>query len=228
MIAALFVETGGEYFGLPDVDPWDKPRDARLYEGPHAVVAHPPCERWSQLARMVQARHGHKIGDDAGCFEAALESVRKFGGVLEHPAFSYAWRAFDLLEPPERGGWVGDLLGGWTSYVEQGRYGAPCRKGTWLYAFGVPALPSLKWGYGFSGDAVVSGWCKREGDTRPRLYHGDSADTPTEFRDVLLEMARSVGRAELCSECGAEVSSGPHRRKCSQGRAAQLRRRGGQ
>ena len=26
MIAALFVETGGAYFGLPDVDPWDKER----------------------------------------------------------------------------------------------------------------------------------------------------------------------------------------------------------
>ena len=35
MIAALFVETGGCYFGLPDVDPWDEARDARLYAGPH-------------------------------------------------------------------------------------------------------------------------------------------------------------------------------------------------
>ena len=29
MIAALFVETGGCYFGVPDVDPWDEPRDAK-------------------------------------------------------------------------------------------------------------------------------------------------------------------------------------------------------
>lgn len=38
MIAALFVATGGCYFGLPDVDPWDVTRDARLYSGPHPVV----------------------------------------------------------------------------------------------------------------------------------------------------------------------------------------------
>ena len=30
-VAALFVETGGAYFGVPGVDPWDEPRDARLY-----------------------------------------------------------------------------------------------------------------------------------------------------------------------------------------------------
>lgn len=44
-VAALFVETGGGYFGLPDVEAWDEPRDARMYAGPHPVVAHPPCQR---------------------------------------------------------------------------------------------------------------------------------------------------------------------------------------
>ena len=38
-VAALFVATDGCYFGLPDVDPWDVRRDARLYAGPHPVVA---------------------------------------------------------------------------------------------------------------------------------------------------------------------------------------------
>lgn len=47
-VAALFVETGGVYFGLPDVDPWDEARDARKYAGPWPVVAHPPCERWGR------------------------------------------------------------------------------------------------------------------------------------------------------------------------------------
>lgn len=48
MIAALFVQRGGVYFGLPDVDPWDEQRDARLYAGPLPVVAHPPCQRWGR------------------------------------------------------------------------------------------------------------------------------------------------------------------------------------
>ena len=45
-VAALYVETNGVYYGLPDVDPWDEERDARLYDGPWPVVAHPPCARW--------------------------------------------------------------------------------------------------------------------------------------------------------------------------------------
>lgn len=35
MVAALYVQTGGAYYGMPDVDPWDEARDARLYDGPH-------------------------------------------------------------------------------------------------------------------------------------------------------------------------------------------------
>jgi hypothetical protein len=31
VIAALYVATSGCYYGLPDVDPWDQARDARLY-----------------------------------------------------------------------------------------------------------------------------------------------------------------------------------------------------
>lgn len=37
MISALYVETSGAYFGLPDVDPWDEARDARLYQGPQTL-----------------------------------------------------------------------------------------------------------------------------------------------------------------------------------------------
>jgi len=47
-VAALFVETDGCYFGVPDIDPWDINRDARDYRGPWPVVAHPPCQRWGR------------------------------------------------------------------------------------------------------------------------------------------------------------------------------------
>lgn len=53
MIAALYVERDGVYYGLPGVDPWDEERDARTYAGPWPVVAHPPCARWCRLAGLV-------------------------------------------------------------------------------------------------------------------------------------------------------------------------------
>jgi hypothetical protein len=193
VIAALYVDPRGAYAGLPDVELWDEKRDARLYHGPHAVVAHPPCSRWCQLAAIVEKRYGYKRGDDGGCFAAALATVRRVGGVLEHPAYSKAWSAFDLPTPPTKGGWVRGICGGWVCHVEQGHFGHPARKATWLYAFGAPSLPDLPWGRS-SAVAVVS-WCQNHGGGNgPRIGKKVAAATPEAFRDVLLSIARSVPR----------------------------------
>lgn len=192
MIAALFVEKNGSYFGLDGVDPWDESRDAKLYSGPYPVIAHPPCSRWCKLAGLVEARWGHKRGDDGGCFESALKSVRTYGGVLEHPAYSRAWDRFGLIVPPASGGWVRDIFGGAACHVEQGNYGHPARKPTWLYAVGVD-LPSLRWGVS-SADALVS-WCANVTDTgreRPRVGKSKAAKTPDGFRQALIQMAKTA------------------------------------
>ena len=142
-VAALYVEPNGVYFDLPGVCSWPESRDARLYRGPHPVVAHPPCARWSVLAPLVESLGGRKRRDDDGCFAAALDAVRTFGGVLEHPASSAAWHWFGMCTPPSGGGWVvADWHGGWTCCVAQRNYGNKARKLTWLYAVGVD-LPSL-------------------------------------------------------------------------------------
>ena len=149
MIAALYVETGGAYFGINDVDPWDEARDARLYAGPYPVVAHPPCERWCQIASLVQAKLGGRdggkylIGNDGGTFEAALAAVRRYGGVLEHPAYSLAWSKSEL-PVPSWGGWTSSFDDpGFSSAVSQVAYGHPCRKRTWLYAVGCPLYDGI-------------------------------------------------------------------------------------
>ena len=202
MVAALFVEEGprGAYQNLVDVDAWGISRDARLYDGQHPVVAHPPCSRWCRLAGLVEARWGHKKGDDGGCFQAALASVRRWGGVLEHPAYSDAWPAHDLPTPSRSGGWQRGMCGGWSCHVEQGRYGHAAKKATWLYAYGVNELPSLRWGFASDGSeyGAVS-WCgnkateERAGVERKRVGAAASV-TPAAFKAVLLGIARSVER----------------------------------
>ena len=199
MIAALYVHKGGGYFGLPGVDPWDEARDARLYAGPYPVVAHPPCSRWCRLAGLVEARWGHKRGEDGGCFAAALAAVRQWGGVLEHPAYSDAWKAFGLPRPQAAVGWTQGACGGWTCYVEQGRYGHPAKKATWLYAYRVE-LPELKWGKMLDREsqALVS-WCCNHvssGEKRPRVGKKAAAATPPEFRDILIRMAESAKKEQ--------------------------------
>ena len=201
MVAALYVETGGAYFGVSGVDPWDEVRDARKYAGPWPVVAHPPCDRWCQMAPVNQARYGHKVGDDGGCFEAALRAVRRFGGVLEHPALSIAWRTFELPHPPTSGAWIKTWCGGWTCQVEQRHYGHRARKATWLYAYGLTP-PPLKWGPGAKPEAWIS-------SDRPRaelaalgiaqLGKKEAKATPPAFRELLLSMAREAHNSKSTS-----------------------------
>jgi len=200
-VAALFVDPRGCYAGLPDVELWDESRDAREYDGPHPVVAHPPCSRWCRLAGLVEARWGHRRGEDGGCFAAALASVRRWGGVLEHPAYTDAWAAYGLTRPfiSALFGWQRSGFGDdWVCHVEQGRHGHVAKKATWLYAHGVPyeALPKLMWGSdpGAKSKALVS-WCGNHvasGEVRPRVGKRAAASTPIEMRDALLGIARSV------------------------------------
>lgn len=192
MIAALFVETGGAYFGLEGVDPWDKERDARLYAGPHPVVAHPPCQLWVNFAALNYKRWGgehNKPGNDGGCFASALASVRTWGGVLEHPAFSNAWSGYGLPRPivgEWRRGAVDHCSGSeWTCEVWQSAYGHPARKRTWLYYVG-DLPPDLNWSREPGTHQV--GWFDRK---KPTLNKKQANATPPAFRDALLDLART-------------------------------------
>lgn len=209
MIAALYIEPEGCYRGLPGVDAWDEKRDARSYAGPHPVVAHPPCQRWGRFWHgSTRKPHQFKMGEDGGCFAAALASVRAHGGVLEHPADSHAWKFFGLT-PPKRGkGWTrADSFGGWTCYVEQGHYGHMSRKPTWLYACHVE-LPELNWDrlpqrlhpvalerYGYEKARRIGVMAMVGGKDKTKIRNA----TPTEFRDVLIAIARTARPAALAA-----------------------------
>jgi len=190
-VAALYVAKGGCYFGLPDVDPWDETRDARLYAGPWPVVAHPPCARWCQLAGLVEARYPHlRKGDDGGTFAAALASVRRWGGVLEHPAFSAAWPAHDLT-PPNARGWTKTMDGGWVCEVSQAAYGHRARKLTWLYYVGTQPPPALDWAR--PRHSARLSWCANHGASKVKIMgHRERSASPVEFRDLLLGLARGA------------------------------------
>ncbi|HEY1034990.1 MAG TPA: hypothetical protein VGE09_08415 [Pseudoxanthomonas sp.] len=200
-VAALYVEKDGCYFNLDGVDPWDESRDARQYTGPHPIVAHPPCQRWGRYWHGAPRKpHQYQLGADGGCFAAALQAVRTWGGILEHPKDSKAWDAFSLVKPPRVGGWVkADEVGGWTCCVEQGHYGHLSRKATWLYAAGV-ALPELKWGpgeqrihptalarHGYEKARRIGVMAMVGGKRKTEIRNA----TPIEFRNLLLSIART-------------------------------------
>lgn len=201
MIAALYVETGGCYFGLPDVDPWDEPRDARRYVGPHPVVAHPPCPRWGRFWHgSTRKPHQFNRGEDQGCGAAAITSARNHGGVVEHPAGSSLWDWFGIRKPRLGEGWVpADRFGGWVCQVDQRHYGHDAPKPTDLYACRVD-LPELNWS---RSDRTPPAWMiERYGEAKARkigvvaMVGGKDKTrirnaTPEPFRDLLLSIARS-------------------------------------
>jgi hypothetical protein len=197
-IAALYVATHGCYFGLDGIEPWDITRDARLYAGPHPVIAHPPCERFGRWA-------GERAGQDEGCFAAALSAVRSYGGVIEHPADSLAWRIHGLTAPSRKGGWIaaGDAIG-WTCCVEQGHYGHRARKATWLYATHV-TLPVLIWG---ASEAKIKPRPGRDPVRErrigavQRMSRKERRATPPQFRDLLISIAATAAPApQRLSNC---------------------------
>jgi hypothetical protein len=199
VIAALYVEPNGVYANLAGVDAWDEARDARTYAGPWPVVAHPPCERWGRFWNGGLAWRGEpkRLGDDAGCFAAALASVRQWGGVIEHLAGSLAWAAHGLNHPAAQGWTTADWHGGWTCRVEQGHYGHEAQKPTWLYAVGTD-LPPLRWGR--SEPAIPPHRSERWRARAARdgvcvlLSRRERKATPPEFRDLLIGLARSVAQ----------------------------------
>jgi len=207
LIAALYVETTGCYAGLAGIDPWCELRDARCYAGPYPVVAHPPCQRWGRFWHgSTRKPHQYKLGDDGGCFAAALAAVRKFGGVLEHPCDSHAWRHFGLTPPKRFKGWspAGDGIG-WTCYVEQGHYGHMSRKPTWLYAAHVK-LPELNWSkgaqrlhpialerYGYEKARRIGMTAMVGGKDKTKIRNA----TPSEFRDLLISIARTARLVQI-------------------------------
>jgi hypothetical protein len=199
-VAALYVDTArGAYVGLPGVDLWGyasrdgrqqdafaPTRDAREYAGPWPVVAHPPCGPWGRFRRRYLGGEG-----DRDCGPTAVSQVRRYGGVLEHPAWSTLW-PFCGMKPPGPLGMSADLdeCGGFTLAVDQCRWGHPARKPTWLYVVGatVSEFPPDR------EPTHVMVRLLRNGNDRPEVPKRDRHLTPPAFARWLVAAARTVER----------------------------------
>ena len=181
MIAALYVDPAGVYSNLAGVEVWDEARDARRYAGPWPVVAHPPCQRWGRFWHgSTRKPHQYKLGDDGGCFNAALASVRRWGGVLEHPADSKAWAAHGLTAPARAGGWV--------AADQHGGLGL-LRGAGLLRPRGAQRLdPVMLARHGYEKARRVGVVAMVGGKNKTQIRNA----TPAEFRDLLLAMARGA------------------------------------
>lgn len=189
-IAAIFVQPDGCYANDPQIDAWPESRDARLYDGSLPVVAHPPCQLWGSMASVNFARWGgehNRPGNDGGCFESALKSVKSFGGVLEHPAKTRAWAVYGLSKPCGIG-WQrsGD---GWVCEVWQSAYGHRANKATWLYYCGKLPPFDLKWDRPRGSHQIGFQDQRGKSANKPTLGKREANATPPDFKKVLIDLA---------------------------------------
>lgn len=209
-VAALFVDPKGIYPELLGVERcWDEERDARWYEGPWPCVAHPPCHLWVNMAAVHWKRYARQKpawypgGSDDGCFAAALAAVRRWGGVLEHPAGSHAWEAHGLLAPhtyPDPKGlplsrsyWraflAGPGVGYWVCEVWQHAYGHGARKRTWLLYCGKRPPFQLNWARNSKTVTHHIGHDAKWRTDKIRLEKRAASATPRAFAEELIRLA---------------------------------------
>lgn len=168
-VSVLFARSDSCYFELAD-DVWDMTRDARRYTGPAPVVAHPPCRGWGRLRHWAKPRP-----DEKALALFAVDCVREYGGVLEHPYGSTLWPAAGLPKP----GHGPDAWGGWTLLVDQGWWGHAAPKPTYLYIVGVTRVQV--------GELPVQ--LHRAAGRTMELSPADRERTPVEFAKFLLHVA---------------------------------------
>jgi hypothetical protein len=188
-VAILFARADSNYKRLPDCDVWDAERDARRWKGGCSVVAHPPCRAWGRLRHFARPRPDEKA---LGLW--AADQVRKWGGVLEHPAGSTLWDAAGLPKPGQRDQW-----GGWTLAAPQKWWGHKAEKETWFYVVGCEPreMPDIPYVMAEATHVVQS---RKRKDYRPHITKAEREHTPPELAQWLVDLA------ERCKRHNAEIS----------------------
>ena len=179
MVAVLFARSDSVYKSLSDCDVWDADRNARNWPGGCPVVAHPPCRAWGRLRHLAKPAENER---ELAIW--AVEQVRQWGGVLEHPVGSTLWQAAGLPKPGER-----DDFGGWTLWISQWWFGHKADKPTWLYIVGIEPtdLPPIPFRIG-EPDYVVSS-SLRKSFSRPEITKAEREHTPQALAEWLYEVA---------------------------------------
>lgn len=189
-VAILFACADSVYKTLPGCDVYDIDRDARTFPGGMPVVAHPPCRAWGGLRHFAKPAPG-----EVELAPWAIEQVRRWGGVLEHPAASRLWPACDLPAPGACDRW-----GGRTLVIDQDWFGHRAEKRTRLYIVGcrprdLPAIPIKLEDPAY---VIASGSLLRAGmpGYRNQTSKAEREHTPIALATWLVEVARRCALAQ--------------------------------
>lgn len=178
MVAVLFARADSVYKLDKSLDVYDIDRDARTWQGGCPVVAHPPCRAWGLLRQFAKPRQDEKqLAIDA------VGNVRKFGGVLEHPARSSLWNHLAMPKPGE----FQDDFGGYTIEIDQFHFGHKAQKRTWLYIVGNSELPDMPFRDGKPTHVIKP---RKNGTGAMIVTKSEREHTPPALAAWLVELAK--------------------------------------
>ena len=194
LVSILFARADSVYKTIPGCDVWDINRDALTWTGGTTVVAHPPCRAWGKLAWNAKPKEGER--------EYALwavDQIRSFGGVLEHPEGSGVWASARLPKIGKR-----DDFGGWTLPIRQFDFGHKAEKKTWLYICGcdVDDIPKIPTREGKPTHMINRAVKRADGsqirigdhDYMPEVSRAEREHTPPMLAQWLVDLARLCSR----------------------------------
>lgn len=182
MIPVLFVRNNSIYKTL-GVDCWDIKRDAIKFKGKVPAIYHPPCRAWGRLRWNAKPRPGERW-----LAIWSILMIRKYGGVLEHPATSILFKTMNL----PLGNQV-DSYGGFSLCVDQSWFGHKAKKKTLLYIVGIK--PSEVPDYSLNYNAIEYAICrnvKRSNNTilLKEVSKAEREETPLLFAEFLIKIAK--------------------------------------
>jgi len=184
MIPILFTRENSIY-NLLECDPWPKSRNALLWPGNSAFVAHPPCGQWGRLRK--QAINNPAVKDLAIW---TVKQLRVWGGVMEHPAGSNLWDHMQIKKSTSP-----DQYNGFTISIDQFWFGHKARKRTWLYIVGctLADLPPLPLNFSAITHHVSTSLRKeRKYHSMKELSKAGREATPIDFAKWLIEVATTI------------------------------------
>lgn len=181
MVTVLFARKDSIYKTIPECDVYDADRDALTWQGGSSVIAHPPCRAWGQMRGLAKPREGER---ELAIW--AVEQVRRWGGVLEHPKGSLLWPELNLPKPGRR-----DSFGGYSIWICQHWFGHKAEKQTLLYVVGVEpsALPPIPFVLGTAAHVIAQNSRARKNRRRPEVSKAEREHTPLLLAKWLVNVA---------------------------------------
>lgn len=180
-IPVLFVQQNSNYYNFDYFDCFDEKRNALTSQAREPLIAHPPCRKFSKLRSLSNAPTKEK---QLAFF--ALEKIRRFGGILEHPKSSTLFKTGNF----KLDGSIDDY-GGFLRVVNLSDFGFQAVKPTMLYFVGLTPkqLPPFPLNFNAITHVISTSYKYSE---KKELSRNKRSETPIQMIEYFIQVIEII------------------------------------